>query len=187
MKKFLTIGLITFGVNAAAQIPTDLALVNARDGKDIHLSDYSREKGLVVIFTSNNCPYDNYYEDRIKNLEAEYRGRGIKFLLVNSLDETGEELPAMKKRAEEGGYSMPYLADKEKVLLIALKVSRTPEAVILKNESEGPVVFYKGAIDNNPQVASDVKEYYLKRNIDNLLSNRPANPSEVRPTGCRIR
>lgn len=187
MKKFLTIGLFAAAFNAAAQIPAELALINANDGKDLHLSGYNKGKGLVVIFTSNNCPYDEHYKDRIKSLEAEYKGQGINFVLVNAFTEAGEGLPAMKKYAEEAGYTMPYLADKDHFLLKALNVSKSPEAVILQNRNEGSSVFYKGAIDNNPQVASDVKDHYLKRNIENLLNNNPAKPAEVRPTGCRIK
>jgi glutaredoxin len=187
MKNILTIGLFAAAFNVIAQIPAELALIDAIDGNDVYLTDYNKGKGLVVIFTSNNCPYDLYYKDRIKSLEAEYKEQGINFILVNALTDAGEELPAMKKHAEEAGYNSPYLADKEKVLLAALEISKSPEAVILKNQEEGPVIFYKGAIDNNPQVASDVKEHYLKRNIENLLNNKPADPAEVRTTGCRIK
>lgn len=186
MIKFLSVGLFAATLNVVAQVPEQLALVDANGGKEVYLTDYTKARGVVIIFTSNSCPYDLYYKDRIKSLEAEYKEKGINFILVNALTEFGEDLPAMKKYAEEHGYSFPYLADKEKILLKAYKVSKTPEAVLLKKEEEGPVIFYKGAIDNNPQVPTDIKEHYLKENIENLLQDLPADPAEVRPAGCRI-
>ena len=35
------------------------------DGRVISLSDYDNQKGAIVIFTCNHCPYSVAYEDRI--------------------------------------------------------------------------------------------------------------------------
>ena len=62
--------LLTITSLGWAQIIADVELTNAVDSKTISLSKLS-SKNVVVIFFSNNCPFDKYYLDRIKSMEAE--------------------------------------------------------------------------------------------------------------------
>src|SRR5271165_6405241 len=47
------------------------------DGRDWALKDFADAKILVVIFTCDHCPTAQYYEDRMKQLAADYRARGV--------------------------------------------------------------------------------------------------------------
>jgi hypothetical protein len=58
---------------------------------------------------------------------------------------------------------------------------------LLKNEKGTFRVVYKGAIDDNPQVASDVSRKFLKDAIDNVLQNSAIGKIDIHPTGCVIR
>ncbi|HEX7015317.1 MAG TPA: thioredoxin family protein, partial [Cyclobacteriaceae bacterium] len=68
-----------------------------------------------------------------------------------------------------------------------LKVTRTPEAIVLKPDNDKYTVFYRGAVDDNAQVATDVHHHYLTDAIDALLSGRNASEPVVRPMGCNVR
>jgi hypothetical protein len=46
---------------------------------------------------------------------------------------------------------------------------------------------YRGAIDDNPQVASDVKHSFLKEAIESTLKGQNPLKSSVHPTGCMIK
>ncbi|MBL3656534.1 redoxin domain-containing protein [Fulvivirga sediminis] len=188
MNKILIIALLTIVQLplALGQKVDDFTLNNVTNNQKVSLSDYKDSKGVVVIFTSNVCPYSVYYEGRITQIISEYSKKGISFILINAHNEDKESESDMKNKMNTWGLNVAYLSDKEQKVMNALHASKSPHAFLLKNNGSHFSVFYQGAIDNNPQVASDVKEQYLKINIDNLLSGQPAT-SNVRPIGCMVK
>jgi hypothetical protein len=140
----------------------------------------------VIIFTSNVCPYDEYYRNRIVNLTQAYNTR-VPVLMVNSNIEAGENKESMVKKARQLNLSIPYLADKDQALMASLDARKSPEAFLLKNTNGKFTVVYRGAIDDNPQVESDVRQNYLRDAIDFMLSNQKIATPEVRPVGCNLK
>lgn len=170
----------------AQTVVNDFQLINVMNNETVSLGAYSSSKGLVVIFTSNACPYDRYYQDRIGALSADYGGR-VPVLLVNSLTEPGEGTQEMVAQANSRKLKVPYLADKDQVLMSNLNVKKTPEAFLLKNVNGKFTVVYRGAIDDNAQVEADVRHRYLRDAIDALLKNGKVQTPEVRPVGCNLK
>jgi peroxiredoxin len=169
----------------------NFTLINAIDNKSVSLADFAQEKGVVLIFTSNYCPYAKLYEDRIMALADEYNGRGVQFVLINSntsqdnIDDTIEE---MARHAKERGYRFPYLADKEQKAAGMLGATKTPEVFVLQNNGAGNFVLkYRGAIDDNPQVSQEVTANYLKDAILSMLNRKNLSVVEKRPIGCLIK
>lgn len=184
MKKLvIVIFMVLATLHSYAQQLKEFTLTNVADGKTIALTDYKSGPGIVIIFGLNNCPFDDYYAQRIKSL-AQYK---IPVLVVNSSTDPAETTEKMAKRASQIGLSMPYLADKDFVLIKQLNARKSTEAFLLKNINGEFKVFYRGSIDDNPQVEADVKHNYLKDAIDKLLSDQPLEFSETRPVGCNIR
>jgi len=154
------------------------------DGKTISLEDFTSSPGVVIIFTSINCPYDGYYLNRIKEL-AETYGTKTPVLLINS--NTEESIDQMKSYAERSRLSIPYLADKEQKVLANLNPGKSPECFLLQNAGGKFTVVYRGAIDDNAQTASEVNHFYLNEAIDKLLAKQIIETPNVRPVGCSIR
>lgn len=182
---FITI-LLSISVTVYGQVIENITLKDVKTGKDVSLSDFSNKNAIVVIFTSNVCPYAVYYEGRITQLINDYKDKGVQFLLINSHQEVKESADEMKNKITTWGLNVPYLADKEQNAMAAFSARKSPEAFILKPQGNKFSIYYNGAIDNNPQVASDVKNRYLKENIENLLQGKAA-VSGGRPIGCMIR
>lgn len=178
----LIVSVTTF---AMGQKIDNFTLTDVKTNKQVSLSDYKSSKGIVVVFTSNVCPYSVYYEGRITQLIAEFKSKGIQFLLINSHTEAKESEAEMANKISAWGLNIPYLADKDQKALTLFGARKSPEVFLLKNNGSFSV-FYSGAIDNNPQVASDVKEQYLKENINLLLQGKPAKPGG-RPIGCMVK
>ena len=164
----------------------DFSLANVQNGSTVSLSQFNDFKGVAVIFTSNVCPYAVYYEGRITQLVADYKSKGIQFLLINSHGEDKESNAEMANKISTWGNDVHYLAEKDQTVKDAFGARKSPEVFLLKNNGGKFLVFYSGAIDNNPQVASDVKEQYLKQNIETLLNNQSPKVGG-RPIGCIIK
>ncbi|MDX5348167.1 MAG: thioredoxin family protein [Hymenobacteraceae bacterium] len=154
--------------------------------KNVSLSDFANAKTVVLVFTTNNCPYSKQYENRLLALTKNYAGRNVQFVFVNpsvGLQDGGETLQEMAGK----NYTFPYLADEGQKLAGRFGATKTPEVFVLHNTNGEFILKYKGAIDDNPQAENFVNEYYLKNAIDALLNNGNPKTVDRRATGCMIK
>lgn len=186
MRKLIALLALVVCFAANAQTVQDFKLVNVLNGNTVSLGTYPSCEGLLIIFTSNACPYDEYYRARINKLARDYQDK-VPVLLVNSHVDANESADAMVKKAQQAGISLPYLADKDQTLMNALGATKSPAVYLLKNNGGKFTIVYKGAIDDNAQVEADVRHHHLKDAIDIMLANQAVQTPEVRPVGCTIR
>jgi len=173
-----------------AQSIDGFSLPNTANGEIFALADLKTEKAVVLIFYSGKCAYGEYYLDRIIALKNEFSSKEIKFVLINSNNSdfvAEESVEKMKNFTAQHNLNIPYLADKNKYVKNLLKASRTPEVFVLIPSSQQFKVIYKGAIDDNPQSASDVSHAFLQDALLNLLKNKPVGVNQTRPIGCLIK
>jgi peroxiredoxin len=166
----------------------DFSLTDAVSGNKVSLADFSGQKAVVLIFTSNYCPYSRLYETRINELVKNYKGQGVAFVMINSNDpeqhkEESEE--SMKEKAKDWG--VPYLSDKQQQAAKRYGASKTPEVFVLSPRGGAFTVFYAGAIDDNPQVAADVSQAYVQNALDGILIGKTVMVKSKRPVGCMIK
>jgi hypothetical protein len=186
MKKMFVLLACFTGSYAFSQQVNNFKLVNVLNDQPVSPENYPSCAGMVIIFTSNACPYDEYYRNRISKLSQAYQDR-VPVLLVNAHTAPEESKENMVKKARQLNLSIPYLADKSQTLVAALDVRKSPEAFLLKNNNGKFAVVYRGAIDDNAQVEADVRHSYLRDAIDIMLTNQTIATPEVRPVGCNLR
>jgi len=190
MRLMLTILFISIFLVGKGQSISNFELLDVISGTQFKLSDLQNKKAVVVIFFSNKCAYAIHYVDRINHLQQKFDGRGVEFVLINSNTEdfTPEEsAEKMKKTAATYQLTLPYLSDKEQVVQDLLGAKRTPEVFMLKPEANGFRLVYHGAIDDNPQIETDVYHHYLNDAVLSLLSGNPIKTNNNRPVGCLIK
>lgn len=192
MTKKLIIPIIIFSLfsfQRPEEYVENFILEDVRSGEFYSLNDLREKRGVVVVFSSNYCPYSKLYEERLKKLNRTYSS--IQFLLINSNDpekQVKESKTYMRERAEEENFPFPYLADKNQRVARMFNARKNPCAFLLEPVEDGRFkVVYKGAIDDNPQVPSDVHNYYLKNAIERLISGKEPPRDYVMPTGCLIK
>lgn len=169
-----------------AQQVADFSLTNVITGSKVSLGTYPSCSGVVIIFTSNTCAYDEHYRSRIDALSKEFHDK-VPVLLVNSGVDQIESTDNMIKKAQQLSLTVPYLADKDQIVMKQLGATKTPHAFLLKNNAGNFSLVYSGAIDDNAQVKADVRHNYLKDAIEIMLTNQKIETSEVRPVGCSVR
>jgi peroxiredoxin len=162
------------------------------DGKDYSLADFSKSKLLAVLFTCNHCPTAQAYEDRILQLYADYKDKGVALVAISPNDalavrldelgytEYGDSLEDMKKRAKDRGFEFPYLYDGEtQKTSLAYGVLATPQIYVFDQARK---LRYVGRIDD-----SDVKtvtSHDARNAIDALLAGKPVPVEKTRVFGC---
>ena len=160
------------------------------DGNMVSLSDYSKSKGVVVIFTCNHCPFAQAYESRIMDLDKMYSPKGYPVIAISPNDPElvpEDSYENMQKRAKERGYTFPYLIDETQEVYKEYGAQRTPHVFLLKKEGGSFVVKYIGTIDDNYKDPAAVTEPYVKNAIDALLAGKDPNPDFTKAIGCSIK
>ncbi len=183
IRNLFTVLFLTLSLSSFAQPVANFTLTNTLDGKTISLDQYASLSGVAIIFYSNECPFDNYYKERLRTLIEAYKEK-IQFVLINPYQEPQES--AEKMTIHYGDLNVPYLSDKDQTVMNMLGAKKSPEVFLLKSSAGKFSVFYNGAIDDNAQVEKDVSNTFLKNAIDLLLAGKPA-PESNRAVGCSIR
>src|SRR5688572_6713673 len=89
------------------------------DGKDYTLASFADARLLLVVITFNHCPTAQAYEDRLIQLEAEYKPKGVALVAISPNDaqavrldelgytDVGDSFEDMKLRAKDRGFAFP--------------------------------------------------------------------------------
>lgn len=168
----------------------DFRLKNV-DERMISLADYKAQKGVVIVFTCNHCPFSKAYEDRILALDRKFAPLGYPVLAIMPNDPAAysdDSFDNMKSRAREKGYSFPYVIDETQAVARAFGASRTPQVYVLKKTAGDRFTLeYTGAIDDNPQDAVGVKKRYVDDAVTALLAGRSMALTSTKAIGCGIK
>ncbi|RPA67803.1 ubiquitin carboxyl-hydrolase [Cyclobacteriaceae bacterium YHN15] len=191
MNKLIAV-LILFNLFISAsfgQRVEDFKLIDALSGKEFSLNDHNQSKGVVLIFTSLNCPFSKLYEERIVQLHESFSGQGFVFALINPhvAVEEDEQASNMKERAAERKITFPFLMDDKQVVSKQLGITKLPEVVLITPSPTGHSIAYRGAIDNNPQLADNANIKYLENALNAIQNRRNPSPASSRPVGCNLR
>jgi hypothetical protein len=186
MKHLLAgLSMTLFSVGFAQTTIPGFTLTDVTSGAAVSLDGFVSRPAVVVIFTSNVCPFDQAYAERIGSLVANYSDR-VPILLVNAHLDAAESEDEMKRAAAGWKFRAPYLSDKNQSAMDVLGAKRSPEAFLLVPGKSGFTIAYGGAIDDSPQTPGTVGTTYLRNAIENALAGKPG-PPPVRAAGCSIR
>ncbi|MEC3861719.1 thioredoxin family protein [Mesobacterium sp. TK19101] len=100
------------------------------DGKTWTLADVKGEKGTLVMFICNHCPYVLAVMDRILRDARDLQAMGIGVVAISAND--AESYPAdsfdnMKVFAQDRGFTFPYLYDESQDVARAYDAACTPD------------------------------------------------------------
>ena len=141
----------------------------------------------VYIFLSETCPICQSSTLAVKSIYGEYHDKGISFIgLFPSQNMSTDE--TRQKFAKK--YQIPFAlsADKDQRMTKRLSVSITPEVVVVRERDKA--ILYRGKVDNNFEAIGKrrqvVTEFYLKKALENILHNKPVDPTKTEAVGCII-
>jgi peroxiredoxin len=192
------------GVGAAGFQPETLPIGAAApdfnlpgvDGRNYALQDFAAAKVLVIVFTCDHCPTAQYYEERIKSLVTDYRGKSVALVAIMpndpkavSLAELGytdlsDSFAEMKIRARDRQFNFPYLYDGDtEAVAHAYGPVATPHVFVFDATRR---LRYAGAIDDSERV-QHVTKFYLRGALDALLAGREPPVTKTKIVGCSVK
>ncbi len=186
---------IVLSISAWAQgySPGDVAIdfkLKNIDDSFVSLKDFDSAKGFIVIFTCNHCPYAVAYEDRIIALDKKFKQKGYPVIAINPNDPVAypsDSFEKMKERANDKGFTFPYLLDETQEIAKTYGATRTPHVFLLQKEGSKLVVKYVGAIDDNYQDSEAVKEKFVENAISSIVDNKDVAVNSTKAIGCSIK
>jgi thiol-disulfide isomerase/thioredoxin len=162
------------------------------DGKTYRLDDFRDAKLLVVVFTCNHCPTAQAYDDRIVQLDRDFKNRGVALVAISPndpralrLDELGytefsDSFEEMNLRAKDRDYKFPYLYDGEtQNISREFGVLATPHVFIFDS---GRKLRYQGRIDNSD--IHEVTSHEARDAIEALLAGKSVPVETTKVFGC---
>jgi hypothetical protein len=199
--------MLAAGVAAAQKLPPTLELGASLPLAELEMADATREddaaktlgslateRGLLVVFTSNTCPFvvgngpkSEGWEGRYRDLSAFARKLNIGIAYVNSNEakrNAGESLDEMRVRAKTYKYQAPYLLDEGHKLADAFGARTTPH-VFLFDATQSLV--YLGAIDDHVDSAKKVRKAWLKDAMTQMAAKQPVKVPQTKNLGCSIK
>jgi peroxiredoxin len=165
------------------------------DGANHRLDEYEDAKLLLVLFTCNHCPTAQAYEERINQLNNDYRDRGLQIVAISPNDaeavrldelgytDLGDSLEDMKIRAVEAQFGFPYLYDGDNQRVSqAYGAKATPHCFLFDEDRH---LRYTGRIDNGE--VGDVSKHDLRDALEAVLAGREVETKTTRVFGCSVK
>lgn len=163
------------------------------DGQFYSLSDFAEFEVLVIIFTCNHCPTAQAYEERMKQVTADYENKGVQVIAISPNSPMGllyEELgytdldddyDAMVIRAEDQDFNFPYLYDGDtEETSIKYGPVATPHVFVFDKER---MLQYVGRLDASEKPGTANAED-LRSAIDALLAGETPEVQTTKTFGC---
>jgi peroxiredoxin len=177
---------------AAAEIGKPAPAFTATDitGQSHKLADF---KGKIVVLESYNldCPYVvNHYKGAMQDLQAELTGKGIVWLVVNSVHAKHDSYrtpdAARKEWADKKMKATAWLDDNSGQIAKAYGMKTTPHMFVIAADG---TLTYQGAIDDRAAAKGDPREArnYVREAVNKLLAGEKPEVTHTRPYGCGVK
>ncbi len=150
------------------------------NGIEKSFNDLAGKKGTIIVFVSAECPVVKAYNDRISQIAANYKEKGINVVGINS--NFTEAIESVRSHATEH-YKFPVLIDKGNVIADKLSALTTPEMFLFDADNK---LVYHGAIDND-RSGTNIKNEFLRTALDEFLEGKRVSKAETKSFGCTIK
>lgn len=171
-------------------VATEFYLKDTNSTAAIYLSfaDIKGEKGTLVMFICNHCPFVHHVIDEIVRIANDYRVQGIGVVAIssNDINKFPQDAPElMTEFAFENNLEFPYLYDETQEVAKAYNAACTPDFFLFDNQDK---LVYRGQIDDSrPGNGIPLSGNDLRGAIDGIIYNRIINPEQKPSLGCNIK
>lgn len=157
---------------------TDLA------GKSHQLSEFSKQRAIVVAMTCTSCPLSKKYLPTLQALAESYSRRGVTFVLVNPMaTDKAADMQTAAKSVEGHAF---YVPDQKGSLAQSAGALTTTDVIVL---DASRTIVYHGAIDDQYGFGYAVdapRHQYLADALDALLANQKPLVAATGAPGCTL-
>lgn len=156
-------------------------------GRAYEMKEYLGEKGLLIAFICNHCPYVQAIAERLAQDTSELMAEGINVLAVMSNDY--RHVPAdspenMLRFAKKHGFAFPYLIDEDQAVGKAYGAVCTPDFFGF-NKDGG--LQYRGRLDNANMKNTTERDKELVNAMRQIAATEKGPDQQTPSMGCSIK
>ncbi|MCK0109061.1 thioredoxin family protein [Flavobacteriaceae bacterium S0825] len=166
----------------------NFVLPDVTSGINKSLNELKGNKGTVVMFICNHCPFVIHVNEALVAISKHYMDLGINFIAISSNDVVNypQDSPErMKIHAKENNYPFLYLYDENQEVAKAYDAACTPDIYVFDDDLQ---LVYRGQLDDSrPGNSIPVTGNDLRHALECLL-NHTENTKPQKPSiGCNIK
>ena len=166
----------------------EFKLKDTVSGNILSYNDLKGEKGTVVMFICNHCPFVLHVNEQLVKRANDYRDKGSGWSASSSNDPINypQDGPdKMQLHAKKIGYPFPYLFDETQDIAKAYDAACTPDFYVFDQYAS---CVYHGQLDssrpgnNIPVTGDDIRHV-----LDSIISDNPVQIEAKPSIGCNIK
>jgi peroxiredoxin len=157
------------------------------DGKYWTLADAKGERGLLVMFICNHCPYVKAIRERLVSDLRELKSLGVNTIAISSNDTVNypdDSYENMKLIANEFDFSFPYVFDETQEVAKAYSAVCTPDFFGFNKDLE---LQYRGRFDDAGRNPAPVSSRDLFKAMKMVAETNQGPREQVASIGCSIK
>ena len=162
--------------------------LDSPEGESFSLAAQDIDKGLLVIFMCNHCPYVIHIRPQLVAKIRDYQKQGITVVAINANDYTthpDDSPEKMSSEAKEFDYSFPYLVDENQDVAKAYRAACTPDLYLFDADKQ---LVYRGQFDGaRPGNNVPVSGADLTAAVESLLAGKEISETQQPSMGCNIK
>ena len=166
----------------------DFSLPDTVSGKKVSLSDFKKNKALLVMFICRHCPYVQHIKEELGRLGSDYEKKDIGIVAISSNDaeKYSDDSPAsLKEFAKEARLTYPLCYDESQAVAKAYTAACTPDFFLFDADH---TLVYRGQIDDSrPGNGKPVTGKDLRAAMDAVLSGKDPSSNQRASMGCNIK
>ncbi|PQJ77436.1 thioredoxin family protein [Polaribacter glomeratus] len=163
-------------------------LLNTIDDCFTFLDDLKGEKGTVIMFICNHCPFVIHINAELVKMANDYQQKGINFIAISSNDVENypQDSPQlMKQLAKDAKYPFPYLYDETQEVAKCYNAACTPDFYIFDADLKS--VYHGQLDDSRPGNGIQVTGNNVRNCLDFLLEKKGLLQNQKPSVGCGIK
>lgn len=157
------------------------------DNNSFTMSEHLGDKGLLIAFICNHCPYVQAIVERLVADTNELMNEGINVVAIMSNDyhSVSSDSPAnMKKFAKMHEFKFPYLIDEDQNVAKTYGAVCTPDFFGLNKEGK---LQYRGSIDDARMGNPDNRNRFLVNAMRQIAETGQGPKQQIPSMGCSIK
>ncbi len=169
-------------------VAPEFSLMDTVTDKTMNLHALKGQRGTVIMFICNHCPFVIHVNPEITRLAKYYIEKGIGFVAIssNDIENYPQDAPhLMKRKAKEENYPFPYLYDETQSVANDYEAACTPDFYVFDKNLK---LVYRGQLDDSrPGNDLPLNGADLRNALDSLLAGRTLDSNQKPSIGCNIK
>lgn len=151
-------------------------------------ADVAGDRGLLVVFACNHCPFVIHLADALGDLAREIAAEGVNTVAINSndLENYPEDGPdKMKEFERTHRWEFPYLLDRSQAVARAHGAACTPDFFLFDGQVK---LFYAGQFDDTrPRGGQPAHGGDLRESVRRMVAGEAPLARPYPSSGCNIK